>query len=373
MATLGHTGLSVDRLGEMLRQSGHRTACHLRAAWTEPAVEASVYTSRVERIHIDYETGAVGGPASLIAKSPSASERNRTVARLFGLYEREVRFYDELAPQVALATPACLCADFDRRSGGFLLVLEDQAPVPAGDQAAGCDEQQAFLAATDVARLHAAYWEHPALARLTWMPAWNDAYFQGIVRDTLEKAWPRFAERFRRLLPPAALEAGERLPTAMGPLLERLSSPPRTVTHGDYRIDNMFFRPAGDGPPLTVIDWQLSCTGRGAFDVAYLMTQSLAPALRRAHERELLRAYHARLLELDVRGYAFEACWEDYRQAAAYCLVYPVIVASSLDTAENTREAATLEAMVERTASAIVDLDLAETLSRASARADGTR
>ena len=63
---------------------------------------------------------------------------------------------------------------------------------------------------------------------------------------------------------------------------------PRTVTHGDFRLDNMLFR--GSDPSPYVVDWQTAVWGLAAYDVAYFVGGCLSEDDRRAHEPRVARA-----------------------------------------------------------------------------------
>ncbi|GIT00780.1 MAG: hypothetical protein CM1200mP26_24920 [Acidimicrobiales bacterium] len=41
-------------------------------------------------------------------------------------------------------------------------------------------------------------------------------------------------------------------------------SGPTTLCHGDFRLDNLFFRPGDGGPEVTAIDWQICVRTAGA-------------------------------------------------------------------------------------------------------------
>ena len=47
-------------------------------------------------------------------------------------------------------------------------------------------------------------------------------------------------------------------------------------------------------------------------DVSFLIGNALTPEVRRAHEGELVRAYHAELVAAGVSSYPFDECWDDY-------------------------------------------------------------
>src|SRR6185295_20218606 len=64
---------------------------------------------------------------------------------------------------------------------------------------------------------------------------------------------------------------------------------PLTVIHGDAHAGNMYFCDGRAG----LLDWQVVQCGQGMRDVGYFLTNSLATALRRAHERELIATYLA--------------------------------------------------------------------------------
>ena len=72
----------------------------------------------------------------------------------------------------------------------------------------------------------------------------------------------------------------------------------RTLTHNDFRLDNMFF----DDDDLVLIDWQLLGRGDGMGDVVPFLTCNLDPALRRAHESDLIDLYRDTLETMDA-GY----------------------------------------------------------------------
>ena len=65
--------------------------------------------------------------------------------------------------------------------------------------------------------------------------------------------------------------------------------------------------------------------------MAYFLCTSAGVDLRRACEQDLLRSYHAALVERGVRGYPFEQCWDDYRRGAAHALLVTVNALALLD------------------------------------------
>ena len=155
--------------------------------------------------------------------------------------------------------------------------------------------------------------------------------------------WSALANRY-----PSYVDFAEAIPE----LLTRLSQPPTTLIHGDFRLDNLFFRADG----LTVIDWQLISRGRAAYDLAYFMSQSLPPEQRARLEIEELRRYHARLAEGGVRSYSFDECFNDYRLATLACLMYPFAAGGGIDLG-NERGVALATAFATRSFAAVEHLN----------------
>ena len=60
-----------------------------------------------------------------------------------------------------------------------------------------------------------------------------------------------------------------------------------------------------------------------------------------------------------VRDYTFAQCEEDYRRALLFCLLYPVVMCSTLDTTDE-RARALVRTAFDRSLSAIEDTRAAE-------------
>ena len=78
-------------------------------------------------------------------------------------------------------------------------------------------------------------------------------------------------------LSPSMRQFGERFSSMVPWFGEQIARPPCTLLHGDLRLDQLFFAVGADDPPVTALDWQLTGMGRGAYDLAYFLGQSLQP------------------------------------------------------------------------------------------------
>lgn len=354
----GPQELTPEWLTRALRQTGTIMNATVKSFDTKMIAEGVGLLGQLAQVSLHYEGFDAEAPRTLIAKFPAEAGENREVGDSFRFYEREVRFYDEIASEVELRTPRCYFSAMDIEADEYVLLLEDLAPARVGDQLAGCSAAEAELAIRELAKFHATWWESPRLAEIDWMPLGNDPVNKS-VEGIYQNAWDPFVERFGDRVPKSVLETGEKLATRAGKLLDELAEPPRTIYHGDYRVDNLFFATPQGGDPLAVIDWQISARGRGLYDLGYFISQSLEPAVGMATWMDLLKIYHSTLIENGVQGYDFDQCLHDYRLATLYCLVYPVVVGGTLDLS-NERGVALATAMLERGVNAIVDLKAGE-------------
>jgi len=307
---------------------------------------------QLARVKLIYN-GDARGPKSVVAKFPAAIEQTRGLARSFKFYEREVNFYKQLAKDVSLPTARCFYASHDPATDDFLLLLEDLGDRRLGDQLKGCSAEEAIDAAQKLASFHAEWWESPKLKSLDWIPL-SDSELNKAGCAIYATAWPIFLPQYGADLSAEMRSVGERLSEQIVGLLDRGSTRPRTICHGDYRLDNFFFGIRPGQPPLTIVDWQFARRGNGTSDVGYFMSQSVSPSLRREIELDLLRVYHDRLVEFGVRHYSFADCIDDYRWSLLFCLCYPVIAGAFGDVA-NARGVALAKAMTDRCVSAIKD------------------
>ena len=282
----------------------------------EPIGEGAGMLGVIARLRLEYD-GDVGAIPSVVVKFATPTLSNRAVAMTFHMYEREVRFFRELADRVQEGVPNCYAAEIDLATGDHVLVLEDLDGYRPGDQAAGCGLEETERCLTVMARLHAAWWgagNDPALA---WVPTVDGDLHRGGMVPAAEATWEPFIINFGHLVDPTLIEAGPRFLAALPELHHRMGNGPQTLIHGDFRLDNILFGVEPDHEPVALVDWQGIIVSKGVHDLAYLLSQNLRTDLRRAHERDLVASYHAQLEALGIVGYSAEDCWGDYRHGSA--------------------------------------------------------
>jgi hypothetical protein len=349
-------------LTEVLRADGLLGQGVVTGFTSEPLAVGVGFMSALRRLTLQCEGTPTGMPCTLIAKLPPLDPGARQIDEAFNFYEKEVGFYQHLSPSTPMRAPRAHFSAFDPASRDFVLLLEDLAPSAVADQVLGLTFDEAAMAVDALARLHARWWGDPALDRLDWLLAINSPEFKRL-GDICTQCWPAVLDFVGDAMPPEVRAAGERLTTQMATMLDQAFERPRSMAHGDYRADNLFYRPGCEVTPFAVADWQIIFKGNPVFDLAYLLTGSLDIEVRRRRERELLAIYHARLVADGVTGYSLEACLDDYRFWIMLGLAWPVVAIGTLDTA-NERGLALFKCWIERAMAAVVDWKAGEMLPR---------
>lgn len=354
--------LTAEWLTSALRGTGTIKKSKVVSFEMEADIAAGAgFMGQLARVTLEYDQPEAGAPSCLIAKFPAYDAGNRAIADLFRMYETETRFYEEVAHKTDLRTPRRYHSARAHDCTDFILLMEDLSPARVGDQVAGCSRAQAELAVRELARFHATWWESPALAELDWVWPFNHPVRVAAAQAAYAQSWGPFKTLWGKQVPTAVLELGEKFHDAIPKLLDRLAEHPVTISHGDYRLDNLFFATAEGGDPLAVVDWQIMTLGRGPFDLSYFMAGAMPPEDRRAMEMDLLHMYHDTLTERGVKDYDFDQCLLDYRTGAMFCWQYAVVILGALDAA-NERGLELFAEILKRFVSIVVDLNTGELL-----------
>lgn len=348
-------GLTPEWLTAALREGGALPTGEVTAVEHAIIGTGIGFIGTVTRLMLTCSGAPAEAPATLIAKLPSADPGSRMVGVAFGMYEREVRFYETLAPDCGVPAPKPYFAAYDATVGQAVLLLEDLQGGTFGDQVVGATAAQAELAIDAIGKLHARWWESTEFASYPWITSGVETIrkpiqlmYEGVWRTAVERFGHLFPEDIRALIP----DFGRRTMAA----LDQMTQSPETLCHGDYRPDNLFFGDAGSGRPLVVCDWQGPGRAPAVVDVAYFITGSLEPDERRAREMELLRRYHNHLLEGGVRDFSFEQLKIDYRGYFAGVVAGAVVLLGTLPEG-NDRGRTLIETTVKRFLTAMEDHD----------------
>ncbi len=284
----------------------------LTAAWLGGVLKRNVGSVSVTRIGEDegFTGGGLfrlqaGADSWVVKLSPSDARMRATFA---AANRREVMFYTGLGR--GLPVPDCAYGTFDPDTGASVLLLQDLAEFRAGQFLDGLTAVETRAVVAALADIHAKWWDAPEVAALSGVDLLDEFDFAA--------CWPVYPGALARILPGVILPdtflaLGDHLASnaksVFGALMEQ---GPCTVLHRDCQADNVMF--ATDGT-ARILDWQIFGKGRGVYDVAYVLTGSLQPDLRRQIERVVVQTYHQRLLAAGIKGYTWDRCWRDYTQS----------------------------------------------------------
>jgi aminoglycoside phosphotransferase (APT) family kinase protein len=287
-------------------------------------------TSRA-RIRID-ATGPADGPKppdTLFLKLTPHAWAQKIFLTATGIGRNEVRFYRTLRPGLDLRAPevhGVASLPGDRQ---FVLLLEDleASGVTLSDLGTRASLRDAERVIDALAILHAQLWQGATDGRV---PAWVPRYESR--KSAL--AWERFItgqmiglcrRRYASESPPG-FEAIANVCQRERDHLESLwAEGERTFIHGDTHLGNLFF----DGDRVGFFDWQICAYAPGMRDVSYFLSNSLASALRAAHERTLIERYLAGLDSAGTQPPSLDTAWRQHRLFALYTWIAAAFTAAA--------------------------------------------
>lgn len=317
----------------------------------EPFAVGLGFLSELSKATLTYTGESSSAPSSVIIKMVTSLEVQRGLADALLFYQRELRFYRELAHGLPLRTAKVHAAIMADDNTDFVIVMEDLSPLRGFDQAAGVSVEDAALSIEGMASFHAAFQGRDLSALTdTFLPFDNPVYRHALP-GIFDAGWPVCKEFAADLLTPEIIEFGDRFSGLVPFFMESLTGT-ESLVHGDWRADNLMVDLDGG---LAVIDFQLTGTGGITYDLGYFMSQSMDPEVRRPANQDLVDRYFA---ALDAKGVAYDRNrLEDiFRIATAWCLIYPVAnFPTFIDLPENMQHMA--RTMLRRSIASIIDQD----------------
>lgn len=340
--------ITPEWMTHALRESGAIREASVKSLKKDILGEGKGFLSSVVRVGIEYDTREEDAPLSVVVKIEPEEGGFREFGDELHAFQREIRFYREVAGNVPIRLPRVYHAVDEPPA--FSMVMEDLSSFTPGDQIVGMHERQVMNTVEEIARLQARYWNNEVLHKLEWMPDQN-----GVSGDYAQK-WGSFVTHFGQHLEPGGRELGERLIGFIDWKNNEIARRPKTIVHSDLREDNLLFGPHGSPDSIVIIDWQLAVKSIGTFDVARLMGGSELPKERKGHQLRVLRRWYDTLLEEGVSGYAWEDALYDFRLASLSVLCYPVHFHDGVIGAEG-RTKELVRVIISRSFSSAVELD----------------
>lgn len=274
--------------------------------------------SALYRAELTYD-GPATGPASLIIKLASDSPEQRFVAKITKFYEREMRFYNEVAAKMAVAVPRCYLAKINTDDQSFVLVLDEISGWRQVDQIDGVGYDDAVAALVELADLHAPFWGQDLDSEAETFHRFDSPMLHGLIPDLFAGQWEQARPRVVDELPADVVALLDNRRQHTKKMLESMNRPD-TFCHGDYRVDNLLF---DDDGSVMALDYQLGSIAHGMTDVAYFISQSVDDEVAATRADELIRVYLERLATHGI-DLEFDEAMTPYRAGLVFYVSIPV-------------------------------------------------
>jgi hypothetical protein len=292
--------------------------------------EETGFLGEIAILTLEYSSKDLDAPKTMVLKIPTAL-KNRRLGQLMGAYEKEIRFYRDLKPTLKIRSPmhyySALNAVDDPRvilerlknlnrlplwavaiitiiitwivgltPRRYVLLIEDVSHHRLGDQLAGCSETDVKAALDAMAKLHAQFWGSDELEDMPWIAPVDISskimqlmFLQSIGKFTKANK-DHLTERQVRLIDWLKANGIE--------LTEKLGSQPRTLLHGDFRLDNLCFDDKRN--EVLIFDWQTMLAGSAGMELAYFLSAALPLETTEEKTDEMIEYYRQGLLKLGV-------------------------------------------------------------------------
>ncbi|MHA2050743.1 MAG: phosphotransferase [Promethearchaeota archaeon] len=351
--------ITSEWLNQVLHHSGYLEDSNIESISREPWGKGEGFMSDMARLTISYDKESPNLPKTMIVKMPTTFRTALEIGLQYNVYEKEIRFYTEIAPKSPIRVPDLIYSSYDQGTKKYILILEDCSCYKMVEQVKGLNYQQIQQAVISIADFQARWWDAPDLYSFNWIPKPKDPTLTKAFTETFRNSWDLAmkSESFLEILPEGSLNAGEKIYKHFTWLMEDIPDENMTIVHFDYRAENMFFDSENSENPIIVFDWANMIISGGILDVGYLLGASISVDLRRKIEEEIIKLYLKRLekkgitLDLD-----FDEIWRDYLKSLVFCAwTYPLGFAQ-LDRSDP-RAIELFEEIGNRNFSAIIDND----------------
>ena len=274
-------------------------------------------------------------PSSVVVKMASPDPTSRATGISLRNYEREVKFYNELVKTIDVRSPQCWFADWHPEDGDIAIVLEDMAPCEQGDQIQACGIDHARLAVDQLVKMQGPRWNDSSLADVDWLQRRDGADVERL-SGLLQMVKPGFLSVYADIIREEIGQEGLDFIDVMANNIEGYvvgKGDAFSVTHGDFRLDNLLFATDAGGVPCAVVDWQTPGHGNGMADLAYFIGAGLLPDDRRRYEWELVDQYIA---GIEAYGHSIDHEWVKmhYRREAISGVIMAVIASQIVGRTE---------------------------------------
>lgn len=283
------------------------------------------FNGEVAILELQYSDPECNAPNSMVLKIPTAL-KNRILGQTMGLYEKEIRFYRDLKPELGIRVPSHYYSALDiaddpdvvlERMYGlnklpmwliagltklvswmigktprrYVLLIEDLSSYRMGDQMQGCSDDDARRVLCAMAKLHGQFWKSEELANMSWIAPVSST--TKIIHMMFLQSIGKFRTANKHLLSDRQSRLFDWVREHGMALTEKLGEESGTLLHGDVRLDNICFDDvSGDA---LLFDWQTMQNGPAGMDLAYFLSAAVPIDAGEPAVNDLITYYHEQL------------------------------------------------------------------------------
>ena len=282
-------------------------------------------TSEAIDIAVHFSDEACPLPKRYIAKLGSSDPEVLALSKMFGLYSREVAFYQTYR-DVGIPKPKCFYGFCSEDGSRMVLLLEHLAP-------ARCTSWRPTLAEIELAlshlpAFHAKWWNAPGLKEQACLIPTKDKIFSGSFAAAAADQVSIVGGQNSHIAVACVVAVNDKIEQWQA----YLDSRDYTIVHADYHGKQMFMPPS-EGGNFSIIDWQYPYVAEGPWDFARLLGTCLPHSDWALHGDRLIDAYHNGLMAMGVTGYSRDDVLDGIRMGLIVSSMISCIATASTDTA----------------------------------------
>lgn len=270
------------------------------------------YVSSIKKFKLHFSDNSID-PLIIVIKFSTTNEELLNSVRYSKLYEREYLFYQKIQPRLDILTPQCLWIHLDEESYKQIVVMVSEEEKEVYTREDGCPLEKVPSVLKNLAHLHAHFWNNLEIEWLKEVPEYFELYDVEAIMKDFHLVLDEFQKKVGKPLP-KEFDMLKSIPwQEMVRIMDHIyNKSPRTLVHGDCKLDNMFFISKGGKSNLMLLDWQLMEKGKPVIDLTYFLIENLTITNRRMYEESYIHLYHKYLLEEGVKDFSYEELYRDY-------------------------------------------------------------
>eukprot|EP00797_Seminavis_robusta_P015412 Sro2311_g322820.2 (326) ;mRNA; r:2679-3656 len=278
-------------------------------------------------------------PSSLIVKCNDRSIKGRVVGSLTLVHETEHGFFRDFSEeaQSVIPHPKVYFQAYDAATDNGLLIMEEIRNVRHQKLGVTMSVSQTKSHLSQIAALHAQYWQDPKLMSFDWLVN-NSARREQTWGTMMKLMWKSKGKpRLVSIMSPKNIDTIEMFVQNSDKWCKKIDSCTYTLLHGDMNPYNLLIpKEDSDNQNIVTVDWQTVIRGNWSQDVAYFFASNLNPSTRKAHDDELLEHYRCELVKRGI-DLSPEQLASDIVLGNIYVLVFFVMSFSVLEPSDPTQ------------------------------------